>query len=404
MNLSDSFKLAFQNLKHRRVRSWLTLIGIFAGIAAVVALISLGQGLQDAVNDQFNSLGTNKFTVQGAGGGFGPPGTNAVGKLTDHDVRLLERIQGVKTVAGRYIKPATMTYQDKTKAIFIASIPYDKEKAKLTMSIYNYDIAEGRIITRKDDGKIFIGSARSNLDGKQIHAGQKVLINNERFTVIGIGKKKGNPIFDNGVLMTEKDLDKLIGLDGNYNLIGVEINPEYNLNELVKLAEDRMRRDRGLNIGEEDFEISTPQEFLDSVNNILLTIQILLVGIAAISLLVGAIGITNTMYTAVLERRREIGIMKAIGAKNKEILKIFLIESGLLGLSGGLLGLFIGMGIAKGVELGAYLAFGESIIKATFPWALIIGSLLFAFLLGTASGTLPARQAAKLKPVDALRK
>ena len=404
MNLGDSFKLAFQNLRHRQMRSWLTLIGIFAGIAAVVALISLGQGLQDAVNDQFNSLGTNKFNVQGAGAGFGPPGTNAVGKLTDHDIRLLERIQGVKTVAGRYFKPGTMAYQDKTEAIFISSIPYGKEKAKLTMSIYNYDIAEGRIITEKDNGKIFIGSKMADFDGKQIQSGQKVLINDETFTVIGVGNKKGNPIFDGSVLMTESDLDKLVGLNGNYNLIGVEIDPKYNLDEIVKLTEDRMRRDRGLNVGEEDFEISTPQEFLDSVNSILLTIQILLVGIAAISLLVGAIGIANTMYTAVLERNKEIGIMKAIGARNNEILRIFLIESGLLGLAGGLLGLLIGMGIAKGVELGAYIAFGESIIKASFPWALIVGSLLFAFILGAVSGTLPARQAAKLRPADALRK
>ncbi len=135
-----------------------------------------------------------------------------------------------------------------------------------------------------------------------------------------------------------------------------------------------------------------------------MTVQVLLVGIAAISLLVGAIGILNTMYTAVLERRREIGIMKAIGARNSDVLYIFLVESGLLGLTGGIIGLLLGVGIAKLIQLIAYLALGESLIQATIPIWLIIGSLTFAFLIGALSGTLPARQASLLHPVDALRK
>ena len=204
--------------------------------------------------------------------------------------------------------------------------------------------------------------------------------------------------------MTEKDMDDLIGLDGNYGMIGVQIKQGFDLNEIVGLTENKLRKDRHQKIGEEDFEITTPQEFLDSVNNILIVVQILLIGIATISLIVGGIGIANTMYTSVLERNREIGIMKAIGAKNKEILTIFMIESGLLGLTGGLIGLILGIIIAKGVEYGAYASFGESILKATFSPALIIGALIFAFVLGAISGTLPAQQAAKLKPVDALRK
>ena len=127
------------------------------------------------------------------------------------------------------------------------------------------------------------------------------------------------------------------------------------------------------------------------------------VGIALISLLVGGIGIMNTMYTSVLERTREIGVMKAIGAKNSDVLGMFLIESGLLGLVGGAIGVIIGMSISKLVEIGANSAFGPGTIVAVFPPYLIIGALAFSFIVGALSGVLPARRASKLKPVDALR-
>ncbi|MCK4589887.1 MAG: ABC transporter permease, partial [Nanoarchaeota archaeon] len=121
-----------------------------------------------------------------------------------------------------------------------------------------------------------------------------------------------------------------------------------------------------------------------------------------ISLLVGGVGIMNTMYTSVLERTNEIGVMKAIGAQNKDILAIFLFESGFLGLMGGIIGVLIGVGIGKLVEFGAAMQ-GLDILKASFPWYLIVGALLFSFLVGAISGVAPARQASKMKPVEALR-
>ena len=176
MNILDAFKLAFQNLTHKKVRSWLTLIGIFTGIAAVVALISLGQGLQNAVNEQFNSIGTDKFTIKGAGGGFGPPGTNAVGTLTDKDIRLIEEIQGVKIAGGRYFKSAIMEVDNEKKAVFISSIPREYSKAELVKNTYNFDIEEGRNLEYKDKNKIFLGATIADFDGNPIIVGQKVLL------------------------------------------------------------------------------------------------------------------------------------------------------------------------------------------------------------------------------------
>jgi len=143
---------------------------------------------------------------------------------------------------------------------------------------------------------------------------------------------------------------------------------------------------------------------LKSFQNIFGVIQAVLVGIAGISLIVGGIGIMNTMYTAVIERTKEIGTMKAVGARNSHILLIFLFESGLLGLVGGAIGIVIGYGLGKGAQYMATIGLGTDLLRAYFPWYLILGALVFSFLIGTLSGILPALQAAKLKPAEALRR
>jgi putative ABC transport system permease protein len=289
--------------------------------------------------------------------------------------------------------------------VFVASLPNDPEKADLALSLYNYNTEFGREIRFNDRNKLYLGSSIAQQeDGSVIQVGQKVSLNDQRFTVVGIAERKGNPFFDGAILISEPDAIDLFNLTEEYDLIGVQIQPGENLQEVVARVERTMRRDRDQSLGEEDFEISTPDQFLDSLNSILMTVQILLVGIAAISLFVGGIGIANTMYTAVLERNREIGIMKAIGATDNEVLRIFLIESGLLGLAGGVLGVLIGAGIAKGVEFVAAQAFGSNILQASIDPMVVVGVLLFAFILGAVCGTLPARQAARLRPVEALRK
>jgi putative ABC transport system permease protein len=142
---------------------------------------------------------------------------------------------------------------------------------------------------------------------------------------------------------------------------------------------------------------------LSSFDAILNIITVFLVGIAAISLLVGGIGIMNTMYTSVLERTKEIGTMKAVGAKNSDILWIFLFESGLIGFIGGFMGVLLGYGISKTVEIIAITTLNTTLLRAAVPAYLIFGCLGFAFLIGALSGTIPALMASKLKPVDALR-
>ena len=153
----------------------------------------------------------------------------------------------------------------------------------------------------------------------------------------------------------------------------------------------------------QDFDILTPEELLGSVQDILNIITAFLAGVAAISLIVGGIGIANTMYTSVLERTSEIGVMKAIGAQNKDILMIFLIESGLLGFVGALIGVVLGYGVSKGIEYIAINQLNTNLLQAAAPFYLILGCLAFGFIIGSVSGLTPARKAAKTNVVDALR-
>jgi len=164
-----------------------------------------------------------------------------------------------------------------------------------------------------------------------------------------------------------------------------------------------LRKSRDVTEKTQDFTVLTPEEVLESFGTILNIVTSFLLGVAAISLLVGGIGIANTVYTSVLERTREIGVMKAIGAKNKDILYIFLIESGLIGLVGAIIGIAFGIGVVKTIEWIAVNQLATSLLRAAIPIPLILGLLAFGFLIGAISGIWPAWKATKVKPVEALR-
>src|SRR3989338_11262871 len=175
-----------------------------------------------------------------------------------------------------------------------------------------------------------------------------------------------------------------------------------NPSEFAGKLEEKLRKEKGQEKGEETFFVQTFEQLLETFGTILIVLNAILVIIARISVLVAAVNITNTMYTAVIERTKEIGVMKSIGARNSTILFVFFMESGIIGLIGGAIGVLLGYGLAK---IGGFFAAaaGFALLKPAFPWWLIIGSLLFSFIVGAASGYLPARAASKLKPIDALR-
>jgi len=403
---SDYWKLAIGNLRHRGTRSWLTLLGIFIGITAVIALISLGAGLKLAVSSQFGISNTEVITVQAGGiSWMGPPGTGVAKRLTKKDVQAIERLSTVDLAIGRNIETFKLEYNNIVS--FSAGFGvHGGEKGKWDYAMQNIQTEKGRLIQDGDKDKVLLGNNYGFKDKsgfkKAVSVGDKIKINGKRFQVVGILKKKGSFIIDNVVGISVGDLKDLENNGDYVDLISVKIKNKNLMNKAKEQIEQLMRKRRNVKVGEEDFEVSTPQAMLKTVNNILGGVQIFIVIIASISILVGALGIVNTMTTSVLERRKEIGIMKAVGAKNSQIFMQFLIESGLLGLVGGIAGVVVGIAIGYFGTLGIGNFTGAE-IRPDINFFLIGGALLGSFIVGSVAGIIPAMKAAKQNPSEAMR-
>ena len=280
-----------------------------------------------------------------------------------------------------------MVFNKKAGFVYAASMPDGEDREILERMVLGSSFGE-----------------EDNQFGKAISSGSKVKIQDKEFKVIGIMEKKGNMQVDGAVLMNEDNLRDLVGSEkGEHDMIIVKFNQNADVDKIKTDIEKVLRKIRDVKEGEENFAVVTPESILESVNSTLLAVQIFVYIIAGISILVGGIGIMNTMYTAVIERTKEIGIMKSIGARNGSIFSLFFIESGLLGTIGGVIGIIIGFLIANGIAFIGRIALGTDIISAHISLTLIIGALLFSFVLGSFFGTLPAIRASRLNPVDAMR-
>ena len=256
-----------------------------------------------------------------------------------------------------------------------------------------------------DRGKVLLGNDFTSLEkfDKQVRVGSQISIQGKSFEVVGILERASSFQVNSVIFMTDEDLKEILKLDDEIDLLVVQVDNEKNVELTSEKIRDTLRKDRNLELGEEDFAVETPLQALASVNNILNVINIIIVSIAAISLIIGSVGVMNTMYTSVLERTKEIGTMKAIGAKNKDILAIFLVESALLGLIGGILGMLLGISLAWLMIFLARQFIGSLDFNLSISWPLMTAVIGFSTVLGVLSGILPALQASKLKPVEALR-
>ncbi len=405
--IKDYLAYVLGNLRHRKLRSWLTMIGIFIGIAAVVSLIGLGEGLRTAIMGQFGFLGSDVISVQAAGLAFGPPGTGTVKPLTRDLTDKIENINGVESAIYRYIESGTLEFNDVQGIGMAASMPSGEDR-KIIERTVNLKVDQGRLLRDGDGKKVILGNDFSTEDngfGRPIVSGDKVLINGESFEVVGILEKKGSFIFDSALMINEDVLLDLVGSDGeDVDIIAVKVKDTNRVEEIQKDIEKILRKERDVKEGEEDFVVQTPQAILEDLNSTLFAVQLFIYIIAGISLAVGGIGIMNTMFTSVLERTKEIGIMKAIGARNSMIFSLFFIESGFLGMVGGIIGIILGLIIAYGMAFIGKLVLGSDLIQATIGLPLISGALTFSFVVGTAFGVLPALQASRMQPVESLRK
>jgi putative ABC transport system permease protein len=395
----DYIKYGFNNLRRQRLRSWLTMMGIFIGMASVVALISLGQGLESSINEQFEKMGVDKLFIMPQGI-FGSPQTSP-SPLTEKDFRIIERTKGIDDASGMLIETSKIEFNDQIRYFMTLGI---EPEDPLIKSLYDTETEFGRDLKKDEKGKVLLGNNfyTKELFEKNLKVRDNILLNDKEFKVVGFYKSFGNNQDDQQVYLPYDVVEDLYDRNGEYDYIVAKVGAGLDPEAIAEEVEENLRKDHGLKEGNEDFSIQTSKELMESFGTILNILQIFLVGIASISLLVGGIGIMNTMYTAVLQRTREIGVMKSIGARNKDILMIFLIESGILGLIGGGIGIILGISFSKLVEFLAAEA-GYSIIKVSFPPFLIFGTLMFAFVVGSLSGIVPAYKASKLRPVDALR-
>jgi putative ABC transport system permease protein len=402
--ISDYFVFALKSIRRRGLRSWLTMIGIFIGIAAVVSLISLGQGLEDSITGQFEEMGSNKLTLLGKAGSVISPIASSLSDkhLTEKDLKIIESVDGVDYIVSMLMSSTIVNYHDESKNLFVSGMP-PKESNLAFGEMSSWKAEKGRLLDESDKYKIFIGHGIAyDTFSEDLEIRDKLEINNINFKIVGILKKVGGgddysiylPLDTLRDLVDEPELVSMATI-----VVADGFEPDFVAGDIREELYDYRNEDED----SATFSLSTSEDLLQIIGDILSIVQWILVGIAAISLIVGGVGIMNTMYTSVVERTKEIGIMKATGAKNSDILMLFLIESGMLGIFGGLIGIILGVGISKGVEFIAYQQLGIELLKVSIDPYLIGGALLFSFVVGSISGVFPARQAARLKPIDALR-
>jgi len=403
--IGDYFRLSLRSLSKRKTRTYLTMIGIFIGIAAVVSLIGLGEGLRNAITSQFGFLGTDVLSVQASGIAFaGPPGQGVVTPLEKDLTDKIARISGVEAALNRFIQSGTFEFNDIQDIGFTWNVPGGEDR-KTFEKMLNLKVDEGRLLKEGDRLKAVVGNDFRNEDrfGKGLQIGNKINFEGVDFEIIGFMEKKGSFIFDSVLIMNEDVMLDFFRDDDTVNVIAVKVKDQKQIDQVQENIEQLLRKERDVDEGEEDFVVQSPQSALQSLDQTLFAVQLFVTIIAAISLLVGGIGIMNTMYTAVLERTKEIGIMKSIGARNSDIFTLYFIESGLLGLVGGLIGVGLGLALAYGLAAIGKAALGSELIQASVSLTLVFGALLFSIVIGLIAGVYPAYQASKKNPVDSLR-
>lgn len=421
MRTTTGLKLALNITLHSKLRSWLTVLGIVIGVAAVVAIISIGEGLQQNVQSSMSGVGEDLITLspggRGAFGGFrdGPPGggggggqaSSSQGNLTVKDIQVLQSINNVKFVQGLVSGRVTAYYLgEKTTASVQGVDPL------IWQYMTTVELDAGRLLGPTDLNVVVIGNDVANRVFKQpLGINRDITLENKIFKVVGILKESGEGGNDGAIIMPIKAARYTL-TDANeftFNSIQVKVASVDAVTQVMADADAKLAISRHiLGTKKKDYTLRSSIAQAERFASIASTMTIFLAAIAAVSLIVGAVGIANTMFTAVLEKTKEIGIMKAIGAKNRDIMLVFILNAAMVGLAGGIFGILLGAGASKLLPMLGSIGFampgvGGGGFQTVLTARLLIGALLLAMGIGIGSGIIPAYRASKLKPVDALR-
>ncbi|MDD3072530.1 MAG: ABC transporter permease [Candidatus Pacebacteria bacterium] len=399
--IKEYFKIAIRNLRTRQLRSWLTILGIVIGIFLVVSLLSLSTGVEEAIMKQLRMMGSELIMV--FPGDVSDIMKTFIGEmdLTDNDLNAIKRSQGVDVVIPYLWGGEIVRHRDESKTILLTGTPFN-EAIPLYREDMGWDLTDGRwpIPGRRE---VIVGSFVHRDIFPEMEIGDRINIKGKPFEVTGFLRSLGNRDDDSMIHLDSDDFKIVTGKREGAQVAIVRASLEYPVDDVAENIKLNLEETRKKRKGEEtSFSVITSEKASDMVGNIMSLIQVAVFSFASIALLVGGIGIMNTMYTAVYERTREIGIMKAIGAKNKVITMIFLIESGIVGLLGGVGGLVLGFMLAKIIEI-SFRSQSVFDFEVSITPGLILLGLGFSFVIGCVAGALPAYRASKLEPVDALR-
>jgi len=395
----ETARYSLRNLKQRKTRSFFTILSIFIGISTIFLFVSFGLGLYSYVGELTESSSADKVIIQPKGGSITMFDSNV--QFDDDDLAAIKKVPGVYDVSGSYFKTVEVKAQD--KRLYTLLFSYDPKKP-LVMEVSNVEIYVGRELSG-DKKEVLLGynyGVPNKIFPKPIELNENIEINGEKMKVIGFIEEVGTPQDDAQIYIANDYMSKLFpddNLSYGWIVAKVDIN---DIEGVVAKIEKALRNERNLDEGKEDFSVQSFNDMVEGFSTALNIIVGFIILIALISVLVSAVNTANTMITSVLERVKEIGVIKSIGAKNSDVFWIFLFESGFLGFVAGVVGVLIGWGLAS---LGGFILdnLGYGFLQPDFPLVLFVGCIVFATITGAISGVWPARNASKINPVDALR-
>lgn len=392
-------KVSLRSLLANKLRSFLAMLGIIIGVSSVITMLAVGAGAQKQVLGQISSMGTDLLVIRPGQRGMGGVSTGTQQTLKIEDAEAILDVKSVKAVApvvGGNIQVKYMNKNSRT-TLLGTSLTY--------FGMRSFEVEKGRRFTDDEAESLsrvlIIGSTTAeNLFGTEDAINQTIKVNGVNFTVVGVLKSKGDQGFfnpdDQAIMPYKTAMKQLLGIDF-LREVDIQADEGADLTKLQKTITTLLRKRHRIQEEEpEDFNIRNQAEALETASNISNIFTLLLGGIAGISLLVGGIGIMNIMLVTVTERTKEIGIRKAIGAKEKDILRQFLIEAIVMTSSGGFIGILIGIGLSNLITL---IAKFPTIVSVSS----IIVSVSFSIAVGVFFGYYPAKRAAKLDPIEALR-
>jgi putative ABC transport system permease protein len=400
MNFLETFRVSLDAIMSNKVRSGLTMLGVIIGVMAVILLVSIGEGARVYITRELSGLGTNLLIITPGktttSGGFHPPSAGTVRKLSYDDAQALKRRAWLLSDAVPIVfGTGRIKFQNLGRDTTIIGTTPEFQRVRNLFNDTGSYVSQADVDSK---GKIVVlgTKVKEELFGDQNPLGKVVLLSDARYRVVGVMRKKGTSLgwdIDDVVFIPVTSGQELFDTDGLFEILASTPRAEDVDNAITQIKDILIRR----HAHKEDFTIQTQGAMLSTMNTIFGVLTAVLGGIAGISLLVGGIGIMNIMLVSVRERTREIGIRKALGARNRDIMAQFMIEAVTLSGAGGILGILIGVGLALIIP-----EFVDVLPTSISAWT-IITAFSFSAAVGVFFGVYPAHKASLQDPIQALR-